>query len=63
MSTADNDELHAICRRAVTDYPDIDPDRLRRFIEDADDPDWCNERVARHIARRMSEGLIREHGR
>jgi len=53
-------ELERICRRAVADYPDVSPDQLRRFLEVAEDPEWCSERVARHIARRMSEGLIVE---
>jgi len=53
-------QLEAICRRAVADYPDVEPERLRRFLEVAEDPEWCSERVARHIARRMSEGLINE---
>jgi len=53
-------ELAQICRLAVAEYPDIDPERLRRFLECAEDPAWCSERVARHIARRMAEGLIRE---
>jgi len=53
-------ELERICRRAVADYPNVDPARLRRFLETAEDPEWCSERVARHIARRMYEGLIRE---
>ena len=52
-------ELDAICRRAVSDFPTVDPARLRRFIEVAEDPEWCSERVARHIAKRMQEGLIR----
>lgn len=51
-------ELDAICRRAVADFPNVDPARLRRFLETAEDPAWCSERVARHIARRISEGLI-----
>jgi len=53
-------ELERICRRAVADYPSIEPERVQRFIEVVDDPEWCTERVARHIARRMSEGLIWE---
>lgn len=53
-------ELERICRRAVADYPSVDPERLRRFLEVSEDPMWCSERTARHIARRMSEGLIRE---
>jgi len=52
--------LERICRRAVADYPDVSPERLRRFLEVAEDPEWCSERIARHLARRMSEGLIRE---
>jgi len=53
-------ELEAICRRACADFPDVEPERLRRFLEVAEDPEWCSERIARHLARRMSEGLIRE---
>ena len=51
-------QLEAICRRAVADYPAIPAERLRRLLEVAEDPEWCSERVARHIARRMAEGLI-----
>lgn len=47
-----------ICRRAVADYPTVPAERLRRFLEVAEDPEWCSERVARHIARRMAEGLV-----
>ena len=53
-------QLEGICRRAAADYPNVDPARLRRFLEVAEDPEWCSERVARHIARRMQQGLIRE---
>jgi len=53
-------ELDAICRKAVADYPDVDPARLRRFLEVAEDPQWTTERVARHLARRILEGLINE---
>lgn len=53
-------ELERICRRVTAEYPRIGPERLRRFLEVAEDPAWCSERVARHIARRMSEGLIWE---
>lgn len=53
-------ELDAICRRACRDFLDVDPARLRRFLEVAEDPAWCTERVARHLARRMHQGLIRE---
>ena len=52
-------DLARICRRATADYPSVEPERLRCFLEVAQDPAWCSERVARHIARRMSEGLIR----
>ena len=52
-------ELERICRRACANFPDVDSDRVRRFLEVAEDPAWCTERVARHIARRMAEGLIR----
>ena len=52
-------QLEMICRRAVRDFPDVDPDRLRRFLETAEDPEWCSERVARHIACRMADGLIK----
>jgi len=54
-------ELERICRRATADYPSVEPERLRRFLEVADDPEWCTERAARHLARRMQEGLIREN--
>ena len=60
LSMPDRPELDRICRKAVADYPDVEPARLRRFIEVAEDPEWCTERVARHLARRMSEGLIHE---
>ena len=53
-------ELARICRLAVADYPSIDPERLRRFLQCAEDPAWCGEKTARHIARLMGEGLIRE---
>lgn len=53
-------ELERICRRAVRDYPDVDADRLLAFLNEAQDPAWTTERVARHLARRMSEGLIHE---
>ena len=52
-------ELDAICRRACRDFPDVEPARLREFLEVAEDPEWCSERVARHLARRMAEGVIR----
>ena len=55
-------QLDAICRRAVSDYPGVDAGRLREFLQISEDPAWCTERVARHIARRMAEGLIREGG-
>jgi len=51
-------QLELICRRAVRDLPDVDPARLRRFLEVSGEPAWCTERVARYIARRMWEGLI-----
>ena len=51
-------ELEAVCRRVVADFPKVDPARLRRFLEVAEDPAWCSERVAQHLARRMHEGLI-----
>ena len=54
-------QLEMICRRAVRDCPDVDPARLQRFLETAEDAAWCSERVARHVARRMEEGLIREN--
>ena len=53
-------ELTRICRLAVADYPDIDPERLRRFLECSEDAQWCTGRVARHIARRMAKNLILE---
>ena len=53
-------ELARICRRATSDYPSIEPARLRRFLEVAEFPEWTSERAARHLARRMSEGLIHE---
>lgn len=53
-------ELERICRRATADYPSVEPERLRGFLETADDPGWTTERAARHLARRMAEGLIRE---
>ena len=56
----DRAELVAVCRRAVRDFPDVDPERLFRFLQVAEDPEWCSERVARHIAKRMQQGLIRE---
>ena len=54
------EEVTRICRRATADYPSIDPARLRCFLEIAEDSEWCTERAARHLARRMSEGLIHE---
>lgn len=59
LAMPDPQHLDSICRRAVAEHPDVDPDRLRRFLEVAEDPEWACERVARHIARRMAEGLIR----
>lgn len=53
-------ELVRTCRHAVVGLPNVDADRLLRFLEAAEDPEWCSERVARLIAVRMSEGLIRE---
>lgn len=53
-------QLDRICRRAVADYPDVPADRLLAFLVEAEDPHWCTEKVARHLARRMSEGLIHE---
>ena len=53
------EELARICRRATADYPGIEPERLRRFLETADDPEWTTERAARQLAKRMHEGLIR----
>ena len=53
------EELARICRRATAKYPSVEPERLRRFLEVAEDPEWCTERVARHLARRMAEGVIR----
>jgi len=51
-------DLLRVCRLAVVDYPTIDAARLQKFLEVAQDPTWCSERVARLIARRMSEGVI-----
>jgi hypothetical protein len=51
-------DLARVCRRAVADYPGVDPQRVARFLEFAQDPAWCTELVARHFARRMAEGLI-----
>jgi hypothetical protein len=59
LAMPDPRHLDAICRRAVSDYPGVDAGRLRRFLEVAEDPQWCSERVARHIAMRMAQGLIR----
>lgn len=53
-------ELTRNCRHAVAGLPNVDADRLRRFLETAEDPEWCSERVARVIAMRMAQGLIRE---
>ena len=53
-------ELERICRRATAEYPSVEPGRLRRFLEVAEDPAWCSEPVARHIAKRMQRGLIGE---
>jgi len=33
-------------------------ERAARFVQVAEDPPWCSQRVALHIARRMSESLI-----
>lgn len=52
------EQLQALCRRAVADYPTIPAERLRRFLEVAEDPEWCSERIARLLARRMAEGLV-----
>ena len=54
------EQLARICRRATADYPGIEPERLRRFLEIAQDPEWTTERAARHLAQRMNEGLIHE---
>ena len=51
-------ELQHICIVATANFPAIEPYWLVRFLEVADDPEWCTERAARHLARRMSEGLI-----
>ena len=50
--------LDEICRRAVADYPTVDAQRIVDFLEMAQDPEWCTERVAQLIAKRMAEGLI-----
>lgn len=52
-------ELERICRLAVAGYPSVSADTLAGFLIEAQDPAWCTERVARHLARRMQEGLIR----
>lgn len=57
VESPSNTELRRICAKAVHGFG-IDPDRLRRFLEVADDPAWCTERAARHLARRMSEGWL-----
>lgn len=51
-------ELERICHGAVSAYPNVDATRLRSFLEVAEDPAWCTERVARHLARRMAEGML-----
>ena len=51
-------QLELMCRRTASGYSGVDPRQLQRFLEAADDPAWCTERVARHLARRMAEGLI-----
>lgn len=52
------EELVRLCRRAVADYPTVDPGTLLMFLCAAEMPEWCTDENARHIARRMSEGLI-----
>jgi len=56
-------ELQTTCREATRGYPDVSAKRLFDFLTEADDPDWNTQDVARHIARRMYEGLIRERNR
>lgn len=51
-------QLELMCRRAASGYPGVDSRQLQRFLETAEDPAWCTERVARHLARRIAEGLI-----
>lgn len=51
-------ELEAICRRAVSGFPSITPERLRHFLEVAQNPAWTTEKAARHLARRMQQGLL-----
>lgn len=51
-------ELERICRRACSGL-DVDPDRLRRFLEIAEDPAWTTPECARRLAERMAEGFIR----
>lgn len=51
-------ELERICYSAVSAYPNVDATRLRRFLEVARDPAWCTEQMARHLARRMAEGML-----
>lgn len=52
-------ELERICRRAVSNYTNVDADPLRRFLEIAGDPVWCSEIWARRLAKRMADGMIR----
>lgn len=59
LSMAARPELARICHRAVADYPDVDADHLMAFLIEAQDAQWETERIARHLARRMAEGMIR----
>lgn len=56
----DSRQMNTICLKVCLEFPDVDSLRLQRFLEAAEDPEWCNMRAARHLARRMSEGLIDE---
>lgn len=58
LKVSSDSELMALCRRACAGLP-VDPVHLASFLVVAEDPAWCTERIARHLARRMAEGVIR----
>jgi len=57
LKVSSDSEMMALCRRACAGL-NVDPARLASFLMVAEDPAWCTERVARHLARRMAEGML-----
>ena len=57
MTTQDN--IDRTYLRAASAH-NVDPRRLRDFIESSGDPDWKTDEAARQIAKRMAEGLINQ---